>query len=111
MLFDKHSRPSKILIFLYVFCLFWVCDIGHYLLKLITFGKVNIPRYSSILTRDMPLHRQGFFRKIAIGLRYIILDLFYFFVGIFFLFLIIRLLIIVYVVNWGSIPSIHEWRN
>ena len=108
---NKHSRTKKILLFLYIVCLCWVSDIGYFLLKLITFGKVKIPKYTSILIRDVALSELSFFKKLAVSFRNTIVDLFYFFVGIFFLLLIIRLLIFIFVINWGPIPSIHEWRN
>jgi hypothetical protein len=105
MFFNKHSRPSKVLLFLYIACFFWISDIGYFILKLLTFGKLRIPKYSSLLIRDESFSEVGFFRKLAIGIRYVLLDFFDFFVGIFFLFLIIRMFIFIYIFCCGPIPS------
>jgi hypothetical protein len=110
MLFNKHSRLSKLLLFVYIVCLCWVSDIGYILLKLITLGKVKIPKHSSLLSRNASLSGVSFFRKLAIIFRSVIVDFFYFVLGTIFLLLIIRLLIVFYVSHWGPIPPIHEWR-
>ena len=104
-------RLRKMLLLLYIVRLCWVGDIGYFLLKLITFNKVKIPKYTSILIRDVSLSELGFFKKLTISFRDTLVDLFYFIVGILFLLLIIRLFIFIYVINWGPIPSLHEWRK